>query len=186
MTKYPAYFQYLKGVYSGIKAANSTIRVGVNYGWIHYGLFIKLATDMQAQNKKLDFIGLDWYNDSEYGTDRSHNFDKNQDVPMAQMAIDRLKLKFPSSLATMCGITETGISFGGMPSPGINPNHLGKGGFLTLMHNQYKPKCNFLFYYELFKEPGWGAGTKEAEFGIQTATNLTPNILVTDTLSRLH
>jgi hypothetical protein len=186
MTKYKAYFQYLKGVYSGIKAANSSIRVGVNYGWIHYGLFIKLATDMKAQFKKLDFIGLDWYNDSEYGQDQSHNVSP-VNVAMADSAIKRLKYKFPSSLATMCGITETGISFGGTPSPGTNPNGLGKGGFLTLIHNQYKPNCNFMFYYELFKEPlTRGAGTKEAEFGIQTPTNPTPNTLVTDTLSLLH
>ncbi|GAA4320261.1 hypothetical protein GCM10023149_19450 [Mucilaginibacter gynuensis] len=187
MAKYKAYLQYLSGMYSGAKAANSNIRVGMNYGWIHYGLFRRFALDMKAINKKLDFMGLDWYNDSEYGTDRSHNVSPI-DTPMANKAIVRLKLKFiDSSLVTQVGITETGISFGGTPSPGINPNGLGKGGFLTLMHNQYKSNCNFLFYYELFKEPlTRGSGTKEAEFGIQTPTNLSPNILVTDTLSLLH
>jgi hypothetical protein len=186
MTKYKAYLHYLKGVYSGVKAVNSSIKVGMNYSWIHYGLFVKFATDMLAQGKKLSFMGLDWYNDSEYGTDKSHNVNP-VDVAMANQAITRLKLKFPSTLVSQVGLTETGISFGGTPKASDNPNNLGKGGFLTLVHTQYKPNCNFLFYYELFKEPlSRGAGTKEAEFGIQTATNLTPNHLVTDTLSLLH
>lgn len=187
MTKYKAYLQYLSGMYSGAKAANSSIRVGMNYSWIHYGLFKKFAADMKSISKKLDFMGLDWYNDSEYGTDKSHNVSPI-DTPMANQAIKRLKLEFiNTTLATQVGLTETGISFGGTPSPGTNPNNLGKGGFLTLIHNQYKPNCNFIFYYELFKEPlSRGAGTKEAEFGIQTPTNLSPNTLVTDTLSLLH
>lgn len=187
MTKYKAYLQYLSGMYSGAKAANSSIRIGMNYSWIHYGLFKKFATDMKSISKKLDFMGLDWYNDSEYGIDKSHNVSPI-DTPMANQAVKRLKLEFTNTtLATQVGLTETGISFGGNPSPGINPNNLGKGGFLTLIHNQYKSGCNFLFYYELFKEPlSRGAGTKEAEFGIQTPTNLSPNTLVLDTLSLLH
>ena len=187
MTKYPAYFQFMLGAYNGIRAADSTIKIGTNYAWLHYGLFLKFSKDMLAQNKKLDFMLLNWYNGEEYGTDKSHNV-YSQDVPMANEAINRLKYKFltqpVSPLVTQVGLSETGISFGGGATP--NPNGLGKGGFLTLMHDQYKPHCNFIFYYELFKELNSRASNpKEAQFGIQIATN-PANQLVTDTLSNLY
>jgi hypothetical protein len=187
MTKYPAYLQFMLGAYTGIRAANSTIKIGTNYAWLHYGLFLKLSKDMLAQNKKLDFMLLNWYNVEEYGTDQSHNVYPTN-VPMADSAISRLKYKFltqpANPLVTQVGLSETGISFGGGATP--NPNNLSKGGFLTLMHNQYKPQCNFVFYYELFKELNTkSSNPKEAQYGIQIATN-PANHLVTDTLSQLH
>jgi len=187
MIKYPAYLNFMKGAYAGIKAASSTIKIGTNYAWLHYGLFLKLTKDMIADNKKLDFMLLNWYNVEEYGIDKSHNVSA-VDTPMAGQAIKRLKYKFlqqpASPLVTQVGLSETGISFGGGATP--NPNNLGKGGFLTLMHDQYKPQSNFVFYYELFKELiSRSQFPKEAQYGIQISTN-PPNQLVTDTLSNLY
>ncbi|MCC8407445.1 hypothetical protein LJ707_00775 [Mucilaginibacter sp. UR6-1] len=187
MTKYPAYLQFMLGAYTGIKTANSTIKIGTNYAWLHYGLFLRFTKDMIAQNKKLDFMLLNWYNVEEYGVDQSHNVDPNN-VPMAGQAINRLKYKFlqqpTSPLVNQVGLSETGISFGGGSTP--NPNNLSKGGFLTLMHNQYRPQTNMFFYYELFKQlQTKSQNPKEAQFGIQIATN-PANHLVTDTLSNLY
>ncbi|NCD71125.1 hypothetical protein [Mucilaginibacter agri] len=155
MDYYGAYFHFIKGLYNGIKYFSPNTKVGMNYAYIHYGLFMRFYDDMIALNNgaKFDFISLHWYNSDEYSTDTSHNASADA-VVMEGEAIDRLRMKFIESGRTdIAGISETGFY-----KNRSNPDNLTDSEFREKIYGEYWNQSEFFFEYELFNEIKQRAG----------------------------
>lgn len=172
MDVYGGVLYYIAGMYQGVKAADPSVKVMLNYSWIHYGLFMRFCDDLKnIFNITLDSMGLDWYNDNEYGTDTSHNVFPT-DVSMGGDAMNRINLKFvQSGRVSTVGFAETGFN----PTK-ANPNSLNTGSFVSdKILQQYWTQADFIYIYQLFLETNARAGSTSGEqlIGIQDATNPT-------------
>lgn len=169
LEKYKIFFAEYFGMHKGIKDADPTIKVGINYTWTHYA-FPKqfqvdakapsMLTDSKATALKLDFCANHWYSDMEYAT-----------LPGGQKAANQASSILITNLSSSYGML--GFSEWGLRSD-VNPNGLSKAAYHTLMINQYwfnnTNKIDFMVgLYELFLEPGRGTGV-ESKFGIQDGT----------------
>lgn len=163
---YGAYLYFCIGLYDAAKAFDPTIKVGMNYAARHPGLLVRFATDFinitvnGTSGRKLDFMGQDWYNLEEYGSNRA----------MQGTAISDIKARFKTSnLVTEVGLTETGFDY-----TKNNPDNKTKFTFWKYMYDTYVtlPDCSFVYYYELFMEVKARASAPgEASLGIQDYRN---------------
>lgn len=195
MTRYGIVFYFIKGMIDGANAACAAggfppPNHGMNYASYHTGRQERFCKDFKDRvvkiysgaqgtpttgalktTKILDWVGNDWYNQEENGTDSTH-YVYSTTVSMKNTAAFRLKKLFKDKgYCTMIGFTECG--FKNLNTGGTEPYN-GTTKFLhqKLMVTQYWPYFDFIIFYEALNEPNARSTstTGEQYLGQQTGT----------------
>lgn len=155
LLEYPAYMAGLTGLYEGIRAAVPTAKLGMNKSWVHDGLLYFFATDLAKAGLKLDFMGLDLYNDQEYNNYRG--------LPAFGRMVPLLKW-FWTGLVEEMIITEVGY-YGDRG----NAKNVTQPEFIKAILPELEQADGY-FYYEALDEILTRAGTIEATMGVKDET----------------
>lgn len=150
--QYHVLLSQVKGFIAGVKSVNSSARIGMNYGYIHYGLIKRLIAD----GADLFWSGLNAYNNEEYALD-------NYRKPCFGNLVNIMKLGLP-------GIKEYYVTeFGFYPS-GKNLDKLVQDQYVASVLSEYVgPNTNGYFTYEWINQVNTRKGD-EANLGMTEAT----------------
>lgn len=151
MPKYTVLLGKVKDFIAGIHSVNQSARIGMNYGYIHYGLIKRLMID----GADLFWSGLNAYNNEEYALD---NYRKPCFGNLVNIMKHGLSVK-------EYYVTE----FGFYPN-GKNPDKLTQDQYIASVLPEYiAPNTNGYFAYEWINQVNTRKGD-EANLGMTEAT----------------
>lgn len=152
MPKYLVLLEQVKGFIAGIHAVNPSARIGMNYGYIKYGLIKRLMIDGAG----LYWSGLNAYNNEEYALD-------NYRKPCFGNLVNIMKHGLP-------GIKEYYVTEFGFYPNGKNPLKLTQDQYFASVLPEYVgPNTNGYFIYEWINQVNTRKGD-EANMGMTEAT----------------
>lgn len=152
MQQYRVLLSQVKGFIAGVKAVNPLARIGMNYGYIHYGLIKRLMQD----GAQLFWSGLNAYNNEEYALD-------NYRKPCFGNLVNIMKYGLPS-------IKEYYVTEFGFYPNGKNPDKLTQDQYVAFVLPEYiGPNTNGYFVYEWINQVNTRKGD-EANLGMTEIT----------------